>query len=134
MVGLARRRRERYAPPEQIRSMQEMRMLATAPERLPDDEVERFHRDGFLIIDEGFLAEGTIELLRERFDRLFEGEYATGIQPDEVNWRRGRDPEDLTRQICNGWRADDQIAAQVLSERTGRIAAQLMGYGGARIL
>ncbi len=59
---------------------------------------------------------------------------ATGIQPDEVNWKRGRDPEDLTRQICNGWRADDLIAAQVLSERTGRIAAQLMGYGGARIL
>ena len=26
------------------------------------------------------------------------------------------------------------IAAQVLSERTGRIAAQLMGYGGARML
>jgi len=26
------------------------------------------------------------------------------------------------------------IAAQVLSERTGRIAARLMGYGGARIL
>ena len=73
-------------------------------------------------------------MLRERFDRLFAGEYATGIQPDEVNWKAGRDPEDRTRQICNGWRADDLIAAQVLSERTGRIAAQLMGYGGARML
>ena len=35
----------------------------------------------------------------------------------------GRDPEDRTRQICNGWRADDVIAAQVLSERTGRAGA-----------
>jgi ectoine hydroxylase-related dioxygenase (phytanoyl-CoA dioxygenase family) len=51
-----------------------------------------------------------------------------------VNWKAGRDPEDRTRQICNGWRADDLLAAQVLSERTGRIAAQLMGYGGARIV
>ena len=34
----------------------------------------------------------------------------------------GRDPEDRTRQICNGWRADNVIAAQVLSERTGRLA------------
>jgi ectoine hydroxylase-related dioxygenase (phytanoyl-CoA dioxygenase family) len=109
-------------------------MLATVPERLPDEQVEQFDRDGFLIIEEGFLSDHAIEVLRERFARLFEGDYATGIQPDEVNWKRGRDPEDLTRQICNGWRADDLIAAQVLSERTGRVAAQLMGYAGARIV
>ena len=109
-------------------------MLATVPDRLSDDEVERFHQDGFLIIEEGFLADSAIEALRDRFERLFEGEYETGIQPDEVNWKPGRDPEDRTRQLCNGWRADNTIAAQVLSERTGRIAAQLMGYPGARML
>ena len=75
-----------------------------------------------------------MEVLRERFAALFEGEYATGIQPDEVNWKAGRDREDLTRQICNGWRADDLVAAQVLSERTGRLAAQLGGYRGTRML
>ena len=101
-----------------------MLMLATAIEQLSDDQIERFHRDGFLIIEEGFISDRAIELLRERFDLLFAGEYATGIQPDEVNWKPGRDSEDLTRQICNGWRADDVIAAQVLSERTGRIAAR----------
>ena len=73
-------------------------------------------------------------MLRERFAALFEGEYATGIAPDEVNWRQGRDPEDRTRQICNGWRADDLIAAQVLSEHTGRVAAKLMGYRGTRMV
>ena len=46
----------------------------------------------------------------------------------------GRDPEDRTRQICNGWRADNVIAAQVLSERTGRLGAQLARYRGTRIL
>ena len=85
--------------------------------------------DGFLIIEEGFLSDAAVEVLRERFDALFVGEYATGIQPDEVNWKSGRDREDLTRQICNGWRADDLIAAQVLSERTGRLAAELGGIG-----
>ena len=30
--------------------------------------------------------------LRERFLRLFDGEYETGIKPDEVNWVPGRDP------------------------------------------
>ena len=57
-----------------------------------------------------------------------------GSSPDEVNWVPGRDPEDRTRQICNGWRADNVIAAQVLSERTGRLGAQLAGYRGTRIL
>jgi hypothetical protein len=97
---------------------------------LSDEQVQAFHRDGFLIIEEGFISDAAIEALRERFDRLFAGEYATGIQPDEVNWKAGRDPDDRTRQICNGWRADDVIAAQVLSERTGRVAAQLLGSGG----
>ena len=40
----------------------------------------------------------------------------------------------MTRQICNGWRSDDLIAAQVLSEKTGRIAARLGGYRGTRML
>jgi 2-oxoglutarate-dependent dioxygenase len=101
---------------------------------LSDDQVESFHADGFLIVEEGFISDATVELLRERFDALFAGEYGTGIAPDEVNWKEGRDPEDRTRQICNGWRADDSIAAQVLNERTGRLASQLMGYRGARML
>jgi ectoine hydroxylase-related dioxygenase (phytanoyl-CoA dioxygenase family) len=103
-------------------------------ERFTDEQVDGFHRDGFLIVEEGFLSENALERLRDRFKRIFDGEYETGIKPDEVNWVRGRDPEDRTRQICNGWRADNLIAAQVLSERTGRLAAQLMGYTGTRIL
>ena len=110
--------------------------MATAAvlEQFTDDQVESFRRDGFVIVEEGLLSPGAIEVLRERFAALFEGDYATGIAPDEVNWRAGRDPDDVTRQICNGWRSDDVIAAQVLSERTGRLAAQLMGYRGTRML
>ncbi len=72
--------------------------------------------------------------MRDRFDAIYREEYETGIRPDEVNWVAGRDPDDRTRQICNGWKADNALAAQVLSERTGRLAAQLMGYDGVRIL
>ena len=103
-------------------------------ERLTDEQVEGFQRDGFLIVEEDLVSEAALDRLRDRFGKLFEGEYQTGIKPDEVNWVLGRDPEDRTRQICNGWRADDVIAAQVLSERTGRLASQLMGYRGVRIL
>src|SRR5215212_9088956 len=99
-----------------------------------DAQVESFRRDGFLIVVEGLVPMAAVEVLRERFARIFEGEYETGIAPDEVNWKKGRDRDDVTRQICNGWRADDTIAAQVLSETTGRIAARLGGYRGTRLL
>ena len=103
-------------------------------EHWDDEQREAFSRDGFLIVEEGFIDDEAIELLRARFDLLFAGDYVTGIRPDEVNWVPGRDPEDRTRQICNGWKADPGIAAQVLSERTGRLAADLMDWEGVRIL
>ena len=56
------------------------------------------------------------------------------MKPDEVNWVSGRDPEDRTRQICNGWKADNVVAAQELSERTGFLAGQLTGWSGVRLL
>ena len=49
-------------------------------------------------------SERALEPLRERYLRLFDGEYETGIRPDEVNWVPGRDPEDRTRQLCNAWK------------------------------
>ena len=99
-----------------------------------DEQLAAFRRDGFLIVEDGFIDDETVERLRERFDRLFAADYETGIRPDEVNWVAGRDPEDRTRQICNGWKADRTIAAQVLSERSGRLAAELMGWDGVRLL
>jgi ectoine hydroxylase-related dioxygenase (phytanoyl-CoA dioxygenase family) len=98
------------------------------------EQLDAFEREGFLIVEEGFADDETIELLRERFDRLFAGEYESGIRPDEVNWVAGRDPEDRTRQICNGWKADPIIAAQVLAENTGRLAADLMRWDGVRMI
>lgn len=98
------------------------------------EQVETFSRDGFLIVEKGLVTERALELLRERYVPLFDGEYETGIRPDEVNWVPGRDPEDRTRQLCNAWKSDNVVAAQVLSERTGRLAAQLAGYRGVRIL
>ena len=108
--------------------------MTTVVETFTAEQVEAFHRDGFLIVEEGLISEPALERLRSRYERLFEGDYETGIAPDEVNWKPGRDPEDRTRQLCNAWKSDTVIAAQVLSARIGRLAAQLMGYDGVRIL
>ena len=97
-------------------------------------QLAAFERDGFVVVAEGFIDEATVAALRARFEPLFAGQYETGIRPDEVNWVRGRDAEDRTRQICNGWKADARLAAQTLSARTGRLAAELMGWDGVRIV
>jgi ectoine hydroxylase-related dioxygenase (phytanoyl-CoA dioxygenase family) len=98
------------------------------------DQHEAFERDGFLVLEEGYVDTEAVAELGERFEPLFAGNYETGLRPDEVNWVAGRDPDDRTRQICNGWKADRRLAVQVLSERTGRLAAELMGWDGVRIL
>jgi ectoine hydroxylase-related dioxygenase (phytanoyl-CoA dioxygenase family) len=54
--------------------------------------------------------------------------------PDEWNWRQGRDPDGVTRQICNGWRADPAIGAIVLAEEVGEVVARIAGWRGARLL
>src|SRR5437868_13513250 len=101
-------------------------------DRWTDEQLERFAHDGFVILD-GFVDDETVGRLRGRFEALFAGRYESGIKPDEVNWGPGRDPEGRTRQICNGWKADPSIAAQVLSERSGRLAAELVGWDGVRL-
>jgi len=68
------------------------------------------------------------------YDKLFAGEFETGVSPDEVNWQIGSGDETLTRQICNGWKADRCIAATVLREDFGRAVAKLGGWPGARIM
>ena len=64
-----------------------------------EDQLESFRRDGFVVVEQGFVDDGTVEELRARFEPLFAGDYATGIRPDEVNWVAGRDPVSIRRNL-----------------------------------
>ncbi len=99
---------------------------------LPDTAVAAFHRDGFVVI-ERLIDADTVARLRQRFSALFDGEFESGLVPDEVNWRRGRDPDSATRQICNAWKGDRFVAAVALDPAIGRACARLGGWRGARI-
>ncbi len=99
---------------------------------LTEAQVARFHEDGFLVLDR-LLDPETAARVAARFEGLFRGEFETGIMPDEWNWREGRDPPDVTRQICNGWKSDRAVARVVLDAAVGRLCAQLAGWPGARI-
>ena len=50
-------------------------MLATAANPVSDDGVEGFHRDGFLIFEEGFISDVTIEVLRAALGRARDEDY-----------------------------------------------------------
>jgi phytanoyl-CoA hydroxylase len=99
---------------------------------LLDEDVERFRADGFIVCDR-IIDPATIPALLASFEDLFAGRFETGLQPDEWNWRPGRDSPDLTRQICNGWKSDRTVAATVLRPDIGRACATLGGWAGTRL-
>jgi 2-oxoglutarate-dependent dioxygenase len=93
---------------------------------------QAYRRDGFLVL-ERFLEPEQLDRLRERFARVFEHDWETGLQPDEVNYVPGVTAPDRTRQLCNVWKADRVLAAAVLSPRVGSFAAGLAELPGVRI-
>ena len=100
---------------------------------LTEDLKKQFQEDGFLIL-ENFLDHQLIPHLTEKFPKLFSGDFETGIEPDEWNWKQGRDPENVTRQICNAWKADNSIKDLVCHEVLGKACAELMNWSGSRLL
>ncbi len=96
-------------------------------------DIQQFAHRGVLTV-ERLVDEETVHRLRQRFAKLFAGEFETGVTPDEVNWQFGSDDETLTRQICNGWRADRAIAEIIMREDFGRAVAQLGDWPGTRVM
>ena len=45
------------------------------------DQLEAFDRDGFLVVDEGFISDDQVERMRERFDAIYRQDYETGSVP-----------------------------------------------------
>jgi len=102
------------------------------PSLTPDDK-NQFDQDGFLVVDR-LIEDDQVEIIRERFELLFAGNFETGVAPDEVNWQENTGDPSLTRQICNGWKADREIAKIVLDENLGKAIAELGDWPGTRIM
>ena len=95
--------------------------------------IDKFNEDGFLILDQ-FIDQEWIDKLKSKFEPLFKGEFETGTEPDEWNWRFGKDPEDVTRQICNGWKSDNLIKELVCHSIVGEACSRLMNWKGAKLI
>lgn len=94
---------------------------------------DRFEQDGFLVADR-LIDQSLLPGLHAAFENLFRGRFETGVRPDEVNWQYDDGDPDLTRQICNGWKADRAIARVVLDASLGETIARLGGWNGTRIM
>ena len=97
------------------------------------EQIEAYGRDGFVVV-ERWLEESELAAARNRFARVFEHEWETGLRPDEVNYEPGVTPPDKTRQLCNVWKADRTLAATVLSARNASFGARLAGAPGLRLI
>ena len=97
------------------------------------DLKKKFEDDGYLILPQ-FLDINKIDNIAGNFDNLFSGIFETGIEPDEWNWKKGKDPNNITRQICNAWKSDSNIKKIVTHQLLGRACAELMGWTGSRLL
>src|SRR5215210_6733841 len=95
-------------------------------------QVAAYRRDGFLVVEE-LLVGKEVARLRERFAACFAHEWETGLRPDEVNYDPKATPPDLTRQLCNAWKADRAVAATVLASRNAEFGAKLAGVPGLRL-
>ena len=102
-------------------------------DQFTDTDRAAFEADGFLVVDQ-LIDPARVPALREAFDRLFRGDFETGVRPDEVNWQEGESDPTRTRQICNGWKASREVASVVLSEELGRKIGALTGWPGVRIM
>src|SRR3954452_3881915 len=96
------------------------------------EQIGAYRRDGFLVV-ERFLDGAEVQRLRARFGACFAHDFQTVLRPDEVNYDPKSTPPDLTRQLCNAWKADRTVAATVLSERNARFGAALAGVSGLRL-
>ena len=100
--------------------------------RIGDDEISRFRRDGFLIV-EGLLSDERVAALRDSFPKVFAGKFDTGVYPDEWYWREGMSLPDVTRHMANAWKSDLTIARLALSSDIGHAAARLAGWPGIKL-
>lgn len=94
---------------------------------------QSLQRDGFGVTSSSILSEGVVEALKLKMPDLFRGEFETGVYPDEWHWRQGLSRDDVTREICNGWKSDRLVASVVLSQTIGEMVSRITGWSSVRI-
>ena len=99
------------------------------------EQVDAFDRDGFVIVEEGLVSPRALDLPARALRAALRGRLRDRDQArrGQLGARAATPRTGRGRSATAGVRTPS-IAAQVLSERTGRLAAQLARYRGVRLL
>ncbi len=101
--------------------------------KISQDMKEQFDREGFLVVPNLVPLE-IVKRVREKYQGLFQGNFETGVYPDEWHWREGISRPDAFREIVNGWKSDLAIRGVACASGIGKVASLLMGWDqGARL-
>ena len=101
--------------------------------KLSEGDRQKFNIDGFVVVD-CLVSAHKLPILHQAFEDLFAGKFETGVRPDEVNWQQKDGDPSLTRQICNGWKANRDLARVLFDENIARAIGELSGWPGVRIM
>ena len=99
--------------------------------KLTREHCDFFHTNGFIVF-KNFLNPQLIPTLQSRVVPVFEGDFDTGVYPDEWYGGRNMSYPHITREICNVWKSDTTIAQIVLSSQIHNMAVQLMNYNSSK--
>lgn len=108
-------------------------MQTTTRAPLSAEQIEQFHRDGFLVV-ENLLPSDMVDSLLKRFDPLFAGDFETGVYPDEWHWNPYLGKPGAAGQMTGVWKCDRTLFATMMSAKIGQMATILGGWTGARLL
>jgi ectoine hydroxylase-related dioxygenase (phytanoyl-CoA dioxygenase family) len=84
-----------------------------------------FQRDGFVVLSELVLDAQQLDAMRDAMDRVYAGDFETGVPPRADHWRPGDDRRAMRKSDFT-WKANRTIASVALSPRLGEIAAGLL--------
>jgi ectoine hydroxylase-related dioxygenase (phytanoyl-CoA dioxygenase family) len=100
--------------------------------QISPSDITRYRDDGFLVI-EGFITGDEVELLRDRLGRVLAGDFDRVCEPDDYHWKKGRDPDDVTRSMGPVWRCDSVLGRFTFTSAHARVIAVLEGVASVRL-
>lgn len=111
---------------------------STSPPSVTKDYTKRFQDNGFCIIPT-LISREKCDVLKDRLEEVFLGNYSTGKKPDKFPKLKEPDrgvyqqQNHKTLQIINIWKSDECFRDIVLCPELGKYVANLMGWKGARV-
>ena len=96
------------------------------------EKKEFFNKNGFVVF-ENVLNKNDLNKVRQKYKKIFKGQYETGVVPDKIKWVYGRDKNNIPRSVCNAWKSDYDVARVVLSKKIGQLVASLQNWTSTRL-